>query len=430
MVTNLKFWTIAKHEYVSRVKTKGFIISTILGPIFFLAIVLIPAIVATFSIDKTEMKIAIVDKTTFQIGKEIVKSQPNRFWISEVSPTKLNKLILDDELDAYIILDDKSIKDNKVEVYSKGGGGVGFLTVIEKYVGGAITRWNLIEAGVDTATINLLEKNITIETKKITEEGIQKDYAEFYSILGYIIGFIVYMMLFMYGAMVMRGVIEEKANRIIEVLVSSAKPFDIMFGKIVGIASVGLTQIFIWITFLLLLGLILPSVVGLFQSPENLPNISVPTQQIGTTNKFEIPPIPVGLIVAFFAYFLLGYFLFATLFAGIGASVDQEQDAQYISMPVYLPLIIPIFFVSNVIANPDGLFATIMSLIPFFSPILMTVRIFATSVPVWQIVLSFILMLLTFWGCIWLSAKIYRIGILIYGKKPNFREIFRWLKQA
>lgn len=275
-----------------------------------------------------------------------------------------------------------------------------------------------------------MEKNITIETKKITEEGIQKDYAEFYSVFGYIMGFIVYMMLFMYGAMVMRGVIEEKANRIVEILVSSAKPFDIMFGKIVGIGSVGLTQILIWISFLFILGLILPSVVGLFQSPENLQNISVSPQQIETVDTLEIPPIPIGLVVAFLAYFLLGYFLFATLFAGIGASVDQEQDAQYISTPVYLPLIIPILFVSNVMANPDGLFATVMSLIPFFSPILMTVRISATSVPVWQIVLSFILMLLTFWGCIWLSAKIYRIGILIYGKKPNFREIFRWLKQA
>lgn len=430
MATNLKFWIIAKHEYISRVKTKGFIISTILGPIFLLAVVLIPAVVATLSIDKTEMKIAIVDKTTFKIGKEIVKAQPNRFWISEKPPTQLNKSILDGNLDAYIILDDKSVKDNRVEVYSKGGGGMGFLTIIEKYVGGAITRRNLIQAGVDTATINLLEKNITIETKKITEEGIQKDYAEFYSVFGYIMGFTVYMMLFMYGAMVMRGVIEEKANRIVEVLVSSAKPFDIMFGKIVGIGSVGLTQILIWIAFLFLLSLILPSVVGLFQTPENLQTISAAVQQMGTANKFEIPPIPVGLVVAFLTYFLLGYFLFATLFAGIGASVDQEQDAQYISTPVYLPLIIPILFVANVMANPDGIFATIMSLIPFFSPILMTVRIAATSVPLWQIVLSFILMLLTFLGCTWLSAKIYRIGILIYGKKPNFREIFRWLRQA
>lgn len=430
MATNLKFWIIAKHEYVSRVKTKGFIISTILGPIFFLAVVIIPAVVATLSIDKTEMKIAIVDKTTFKIAKDIVKSQPNRFWISEVPPTKLNKSILDGKLDAYIILDDKSVKDNRIEVYSKGGGGVGFLTVIEKYVGGAITRRNLIQAGVDTATINLLEKDITIETKKITEKGIQKDYAEFYSVFGYVMGFIVYMMLFMYGAMVMRGVIEEKANRIVEVLVSSAKPFDIMFGKIVGIGSVGLTQISIWVAFLFLLSLILPSVVGLFQTPENLQTISVPTQQITTANKFEIPPIPIGLVAAFLTYFLLGYFLFATLFAGIGASVDQEQDAQYISTPVYLPLIIPILFVVNVMANPDGIFATIMSLIPFFSPILMTVRIASTSVPLWQIVLSFILILLTFWGCTWLSAKIYRIGILIYGKKPNFREIFHWLKQA
>ncbi len=203
-----------------------------------------------------------------------------------------------------------------------------------------------------------------------------------------------------------------------------------MFGKIVGIGSVGLTQILIWIAFLFLLSLFLPSIVGLFQSPENLQNISVPTQQLTAAERFELPPIPVGLVIAFLAYFLFGYFLFSTLFAGVGASVDQEQDAQYISTPVYLPLIIPIFFVSNVMANPDGLFATIMSLIPFFSPILMTVRISATSVPVWQIVLSFILMLLTFWGCIWLSAKIYRVGILIYGKKPNFREIFRWLKQA
>ncbi len=430
MVTNLKFWTIARHEYISRVKTKGFIISTILGPVFLLALVLIPAIVAALSIDKTEMTIAIVDRTTYGIGKEIVKAQPDKFWITKNSPAELNETILDGKLDAYLVLNNELVKDNKVEVYSKGGGGIGFIALIEKYVGGAITRHNLIQAGVDTATINLLEKNIKIETKKITEEGIQKDYAEFYSIFGYVMGFIVYIMLFMYGAMVMRGVIEEKANRIVEILVSSAKPFDIMFGKIVGIGSVGLTQILIWVVFLFLLTLLLPSVVGMFQNPENLQKISTASQQIGAIDKFEIPPIPIGLLIAFVGYFLLGYFLFSTLFAGIGASVDQEQDAQYISTPVYLPLVIPILFVTNVMANPDGLFATIMSLVPFFSPILMTVRISATTVPIWQIILSFMLMLLTFWGCIWISAKIYRVGILIYGKKPNFREILRWLKQA
>lgn len=429
MKNNSKFWTITKHEYITRVRSKGFIISTILVPVFVLIIALLPTLFAMLSLEQTEMKILILDKTSLGIGKAIVSNSSGKFSITNEDTTFLNLKIISGDIDAYIYLDDTVFETYKIPVYTKGGGGFGFLELINNVVGKELYKRNLLKSGLDAETIKIIERDFEIEKKKVTKEGLEKDYSTFSSVLGFIMAFLVYIMLVLYGSTVMRGVIEEKSNRIIEILVSSTKPKDILFGKVTGIGAVGLTQILIWIVFVIIL-FSLPGILSIFQGSNIIEMSRISNQEIQQFKSFEIPPINIWLLITFILYFLFGYFLYSILYAGIGSAVDQEQDAQYLSIPVFVPLILPILISSYILANPNGILSVILSIFPFFSPILMIIRIASTSVPWWEILLSFTLMTLTFWLAIWMSSKIYRVGILIYGKKPNFREIWRWFREA
>ncbi len=432
MKTDSRFWTIAKREYLNIVKSKGFIIGTFIVPIFWLALIIIPGLLVSYSFDKTEMKIAIIDKTTKKIGTEIVQADPNVFFLNTLPENALNSKILKEELDAYIIIDDNNIKNNYVNVFTKGGGGIGFITKIENVVGKIIRKQILQESGLSPNLIQRVEEDLKVETKKVTKEGIKEDYSTFYSLFGYFAGIMLFMLIFLYGGLVMRGVVEEKANRIVEILLSSVKPFDIMLGKVIGLGSVGITQILIWIILLVVIGALSPQIISLFsQTPTMGQDIS---QGLGmqnpTVSNFKIPPIATEFVIFFVVFFLLGYFLIASIYAGIGSAVDQEQDAQSLITPVNLVFLLPIILISLIVANPNGLASILLSLFPPFTPVLMIARMSGALVPLWQLLLSVLLMLLSIWIALRISAKIYRVGVLIYGKKPSFKEIFRWLRQA
>ena len=232
-----------------------------------------------------------------------------------------------------------------------------------------------------------------------------------------------YGLMFIYGSQVMQGVLEEKSNRIIEILMSSARPFQIMFGKVVGIGAVGLTQVVFWLV--ILAGLLL--VAGTFLGPDAfvagslLNSANIDEGMMQAMKEIEIPNISPWIFIAFGFYFIAGYFLYATLFAAVGAAIDQIQDANSLSAPLTILIIIPILCIPNVMLNPEGTFATILSLVPFFGPILMIARVAAITVPIWQILLSIILLIGTFIICLKFAAKIYRIGMLSYGKKPTLK---------
>jgi ABC-2 type transport system permease protein len=423
-----KIWTIISFEFISRVKSKGFIISTILGPILLVALIVIPGIVATLSMNETGKKIAVVDETGI-IAERLVKSEPAVFSISKKNPEELKSEVLKGNLDAFLHIEEDVFKTASVNVYTPGGGGLGYLEKIENLMSEIVREKRLIERGFDKTVIDLVESNVAVNSVKVTKEGTQKDYTEFFSIFGYILGFMIYMLMFAYGGIVMRGVINEKVNRIIEVINSSATPMQIMMGKIFGIGAVGLLQVLIWISIAGIIsitsGSILPMLLGQ-QNTAMPPGMSSPTPQM----PFEIPMIPIGVWIAFLFFFLVGYFIYSSLFAAIGSAVDQEEDAAQLQTPVTMPLIIPILFMTSVLGNPDGTLAIVLSLIPFFSPIIMTARIAATSVPVWQIALSVVLCLATLYGSIWFASKVYRVGILMYGKKPKIKDLIKWIKLA
>ena len=391
---------------------------------------IVPGIVAALSIDETSKKIAVVDQTG-QLSEKIIASDKSVYFATTKSIEELKKEILEGSLDAFLLIPKNIEIEGSATIYTQGGGGIGLIEKTENILSELIREKRLTNAGVDKSVIDLVEKKVNINTVKVTKEGVQKDYTEFYSIFGYILGFMLYILMFSYGALVMRGVINEKANRIIEILNSSASAMEIMMGKIFGIAAVGLLQVLVWIILVILVSLFAGPIVNTFVGQPDLTNVNSLNMPNSTpTTPFEIPPIPIGTWVAFIYFFLAGYFLFSALFAAIGSAVDQEEDAAQLQTPITMPLIIPILFMPAIMGNPDSPLAVILSLIPFFSPILMTARIAATSVPLWQISLSVILTLITLYFSIWIASKIYRIGILRYGKKPQFKDLIRWIKLA
>lgn len=436
MNKNSKIWTIITHEYMSKITSKGFIIGTIVAP---LAIILIYGIIIAVTIlsqNETALKLAILDKTG-EIGKELVNRDTSKFYLVNESEEILKKKVLDSQLDGFVLIPHDFLNTAKINVYTRGGGGIGFVNLIEKNCYDILLNRKMKEINASQDLINLIDNGVVVETKKVTEEGSKEDFSQVFAFLGYFMGFIIYGLMFTYGSFVMRGVIEEKANRIVEVIASSAKPFDIMFGKVVGIGAVGLTQVLFWLVLLIILFAAGGTILTQFISPQDISQQATAMQQmqpmpeqselLNILSNFSISP---WLIVAFLFYFLAGYFIYSSLFAAVGSAVDQEQDAAQLQLPVSLPIIIPILFISSVMADPNGTLATILSLIPFFSPILMIARIAAAEVPIWQIILSIVLLLLTFWGSLWFAAKIYRIGILMYGKKPTFKDIIKWFKLA
>lgn len=425
-----KIWTIMSFEFITRVKSKGFIISTILAPIFLIALIIIPGLVASFSMNETSKHIAVIDQSSIVVDK-LIQDDAKTFFKSNSSVDELKKQILNGKLDAFLLIPSDVLQKGEVTVFTPGGGGIGYIEKIDKIISDIVREKRLLNAGVDKKVINIVEQGIDIKSIKVTAEGTQKDYTEFFSIFGYMLGFMIYFLMFMYGAIVMRGVITEKVNRIIEVINSSARPMEIMMGKIFGIGGVGLLQVLIWVILLVAVTVAGGSIATMFihqPSLSSMPQGAAATQIKGL--PFDIPQIPIGVWFAFVFFFLAGYFIYSSLFAAVGSAVDQEEDAQQLQMPITMPLIIPILFMPAIMANPDGTLAIVLSLIPFFSPIIMTARIAATSVPLWQIAASVVLTLGTLFLCIWFASKIYRTGILMYGKKPSFKELIKWVRLA
>ncbi len=427
-----KFWIIAKRDYLSVVKSKGFWIGTFLIPVIWLLVVTLPGFLMVYFWERTEMKVAVLDKTNSSIGREIVKADSNVFYLDNSNERELNAKILNDELDAYLLIDSQSIKNNSVTVHTKGGGGIALIEKVENVVGKVFRKHLLAESGLDTSLIRQIETETKVNTKKVTREGIKTDYSSFYSFFSYFAGVALFMLIFIYGGLVMRGVVEEKANRIVEILLSSTKPFDIMLGKVIGLGSVGLTQIFAWIVLLLAISLISTQIISLLTQPEPIAQSFVNEFNINSQvpKQFEIPPIPAEFVLMFIIYFLLGYFLVASIYAGLGSTVDHEQDAQIIITPINIIFILPVFLINIIYANPNSLLSTLLSLFPPFTPVLMIARLGSSTIPLWQPLLSILLMLLFIFIILKFSAKIYRVAILIYGKKPSFKEIYHWLRKA
>ena len=437
---------ILKREYLTRVKKKSFIIMTLLVPLMMAALTILPTWLATMD-DKEERTIAVYDPTSL-ILNQLESNEFTKFrYIPEPEFQELRKNFRSDNYYAVLHIPVNILSTGHAEMISDKQVTFDVKNLItrriENIIEGEKRKQVIDEIGVPDLEKKLAatKTDITLDTIKLGEEGnAVKSSTEIAMAIGYIAGFLIYMFVFIYGTMVMRGVMEEKSNRIVEVIISSVKPFQLLFGKIIGIGLVGLTQIAIWmiLTIAIATGLATfsgpgsaepavqaqnimsePGIQQMASSPEAQNKV---VEMIGMIGNLNIPLLVFGL----FFYFIGGFILYASLMGAIGSAVDSDEDAQQMMLPVTLPLVFSIIILFAVAKNPEGPLAFWASMVPLTSPVIMMVRI-PFGVSAWEIILSMSLLLFTILGTIWMAGKIYRTGILMYGKKVNLKEIIKWL---
>lgn len=433
-----KIGLIIRREYLTRVRKRSFLIMTFLGPILMAAIYIIPIMLALNSSNEN-MRIAVVDEShwfenRFQDNKEhtfvILPGQP----IDSVKNLVKENIF---DMALYVPPTQLNIPSNAI-VYSIRQVPMEVETYISRVMQKEIEDQKLMANGVDPEIVSAVKTDVNLSIMRMDEKGNEKEtFTKVQFTLGIALAMLVYMFIIFFGGQVMQGVAEEKTNRIIEVIVSSVKPFQLMMGKIIGVSLVALTQFVLWIVLTGALYLGFSTFMGL-SNPEMLSSGTVMAQQISNENVMNnesvqsilqiVHSIDFGTIIAtFLIFFILGYLLYATLYAAIGSLVDNNTDAQQFTLPVTVPLIVAIISSFYIVNNPDSSLSVWLSMIPFTSPISMMVRI-PFGVPIWQIVLSIVLLAGTFVLMTWIAAKIYRTGILMYGKKLSYKEIFKWLK--
>ncbi len=426
-----QIYLVLKREYLTRVKSKVFIISTLLIPLGFVAYIAL-IIGIQFWESEPRQDIAIHDQTSVLVDRLIERNEDRYQNLSDASIDSIRTLVQTGRMDGYILLTEEHVSgDATPEFIYTGSSSMALQTSIRTELRDVIREERLTRAEVTEDVRNIFDSTVALHSRKLTETGDEEeDHAAFYSALGFILGLIIFFSLFMYGTIIMRGVIEEKSNRIIEVIASSIRPIELLTGKILGITSVALTQFLIWTGLIFLIGLAASPLAMMLAG--DISADPAAAQAVGGIDPatFEIPAVPPSLIILFFTFFILGYFLYSALFASVGSAVDSESDTQQLMMPVFILLFIGFFLNVEVVQNPDSALSIFGSLFPFFAPMNMITRVAISSVPFWQLAVSILLMIATITGTMLLSARIYRVGILQYGGKAGFKDLLKWFQQS
>lgn len=426
-----KIFLILQSEFWRRARSKAFVVATLLVPVFLIVVSVAPTLLIYLGDQQSERQtIAVVDETNVLLSalQEEAADGTDYEFVEAAAPTdSLRDRTLRGDLDAYLLLPRTLMEGSgKPEFFSSESGGISGPIRLENLVERSVRNVRLAERNVPSEVREIMDADIDLVASTITEEGTESQNA-LSGFLGLMMALTVYMAVFVYGQYVMQGVIEEKSNRVVEVVVSSVKPFELLMGKVLGIGSLGLVQMIIWVT-LAGAGLTFGgTLVALFIDPADLgvaPDAS--SEAIMDAAGITIPTVPLDVVIWFILFFLGGYLLYASLFAAVGSAVEQQQDAQNLLYVVLVPLIVPIVTATYIMEVPNGLISKVLSYVPFFSPVLMPVRMTAANVPAWEVLLSFTLLALGFLFMIWVASRIYRVGIFMYGKAATLPEIVRW----
>tara|TARA_R110002051_G_scaffold250578_3_gene309942 strand:- start:4062 stop:5417 length:1356 start_codon:yes stop_codon:yes gene_type:complete len=442
-----KLLLIIKREYLAKVRNKSFVIMTFLSPILMVAMVVLIAFLTKLN-DSDKQVITVLNESDF-FSNEFVTTNTTSFINFKNIPLQA---AMDSTLNMgyyglLYIPDDSSLEKitERTFFYTKEAPSTSVLDKLENIFESRLEQNRLQELGVSKKDFSELDRGYSINTSTFSGELNIKGFNEIKAFIGGGFGYLIMMFIIIYGGFVMRSVIEEKTSRIIEVIISSVKPFQLMMGKIIGTSLAGITQFAIWIfsgSLLLIIVVFVfdidPSSLDSTNQMTNsgmtaVPSVSIVNEKVMELGA-EIYKIPWIMLISFFVvYFLLGYLIYSSIYAAIGAAVDNETDTQQFVFPVILPLMLAIYVgFFSVFSNPHGPIAVAFSLFPLTSPIVMLMRLSSGlgegGVPVWQLIVSILLLIITFIGIVWLAAKIYRVGILMYGKKPSYKELYKWLK--
>mgnify|MGYP001428032185 CR=1 FL=1 len=415
-----KIWLIIKREYLVRVRKKSFIIMTILGPLLMVGLLVLPAYLAS---ESQEERIIAISEEEKEFSTKLKATEYLHFTI--IPESEANKLKTDFEEDLYYALID--IDDQNFTLYSSQQISLSVSSEIKSQIEQIIEYNKLKQSGIDLQLLEDATTTINMTTRIISKDGESiKSQAAASIGIGFFSGILIYIFIFMYGTMVMRGVIEEKTNRIVEVIISSVKPFELMMGKILGVALVGLTQFLLWILLTILISTIAEflflDISSMATEMSNQDQSIIIAEISALTGGINLTQI----FLSFMFYFMAGYLMYSSLFAAVGSAVDAEADTQQFILPITIPLILSFILIQPIMDNPDGVLAFWMSMIPFTSPVIMMVRL-PFGVGNWELILSMIILITSFIMTTWMAAKIYRVGILMYGKKTTYKELWKWL---
>lgn len=431
---------IIKREFIAKVRNKSFIVMTFLSPLLFVAIA---AFVGYLSSMKADTKrIAIHDESGLFVkdftSQNSSKDDYKYLDLSLIDTKFLKDSITKESYEGLLVIPKTThIADleSKIQFISNSSPSIAFIENVQNTIAKKITKLNLEKAHLDTLAIKKAQSKVSISLAKASGEESVKGLNEIKIAIGGGFGYLIMMFIIIYGNMVMRSVIEEKTNRIIEIIISSVKPFQLMIGKIIGTSLAGILQFFIWAV----IGLSLMFAASMFFGVNVGPTAKVSPelmqqaqQEFTSTAQMyikELWNLPIAsILIGFVVYFIGGYFLYSSFYAAIGAAVDNQTDSQQFLLPIIMPLMLSVYVgFFSVMSDPNGTIAVVFSMIPLTSPIVMLMRI-PFGVPLWQIAISVTLLFATFFAVVWFAAKIYRVGILMYGKKPTWKELYKWLK--
>ncbi|KAA9332293.1 ABC transporter permease [Hymenobacter busanensis] len=438
-----KIWLIAQREYLTRVRKKSFIIMSLIGPLLTVALFAVPVLIAKMS-DSGKV-VAIADAGGLFADRLPEPKDDISFTRVSADLTTAKEEFKKGKHDALLYIPKLDISNpSGFQVFSRKGLGMSLENDINRAVNKAVENQRLRQAGIDRNVLDNMKADVDLQTVSLSDDGEKSSSTGISTAIAYVCGFLIYIFIFIYGVQIMRGVMEEKTNRIVEVVISSVKPFQLMMGKVLGIAGVGFTQLALWVVLSMgissvMAGSISPDKIAEDRAARTTAVVRPTTSQDDAAKKENVATkftqalksadLNVPLIVGcFLFYFLGGYLFYGALFGAIGSAVDSETDTQQFMMPVTMPLVLT-FVVSQAIltTNPNGQVAFWMSMVPFTSPIAMMMRLPFGGVPAWQLGLSMVLLIAGFVGAIWFAGRIYRVGILMYGKKVTYGELSKWL---
>jgi ABC-2 type transport system permease protein len=436
-----KLWVVIKREYLERVRSKWFIFMTIFGPVFMLAVFVLPGYMTVRGMKDAQVgSIHILDATGTGLGQRVadhLERQQQNSPLAKVPGTVpavpsvveavnarglaaaesvATQLVMEKQAQGYLVLDSLTLAAHKVRYAGRNASSIAQVGLIESAVRQSLMASRMQDAGLAPARIDSLTSvRVDMTAERIDDRG-RGGSGLVSAIFGVVIAVLLYMMIMLYGQNVLRGVLEEKMTRVAEVVMASVKPDILLAGKILGVGAVGLTQQLIWFG----------SAALLFGYGATMAKAMGVPQMQGVT----LPTISVPLFLALVFFFLFGYVLYSSMFAAVGAMVGSQEEAQQAAGPVVMLLVSSVIFIQPIMLSPSGTLAVTMSLIPFTAPIVMPLRMSAVQVPTYEIAISLVGVALTCWLAIWASARIYRVGLLMTGKRPSLRELVRWIKYA
>jgi ABC-2 type transport system permease protein len=438
-----KLIAIIKREYLERVRTKWFAIATLLGPVLFLAITVLPVLFVSRTKASAETtNITIIDATGTALGQRVgallsdssgAKPEVTVVAATETAAAAAESLathaVVSKARQGYLILDSLTLRGSKARYAGRNATTVPDMNRVGKAVDNAVLGLRLEGTGLTQARIDSLTRvNVRLDKTQLSDTGREKSGAGS-TVLGLIVAFLLYMVLVLYGQTVLRSVIEEKTTRVAEVVISSVRPEILLAGKIIGIGGVAVTQMGIWMMSSVWIG---ANVAPMLMKKASPSMGAAAADSLSRSNELfsSMPSFSIGLLLALLLFFVLGFIFYSCLYAAVGSTVNSESEAQQAATPVVMLLIVSAVFIQPVALAPQSTLASVMSMLPFSAPIMMPMRMSLVAVPAWQVAVSLGGMVVACFAAIWFSARIYRVGLLMYGKRPSFGELLKWLRYA